>query len=171
MKIIIQRDRRTKDPLYKNKKKIKNKNKKIKIKRQSFLSPKYLREKLIMYLLYFTPNRGQTPNLIPKNLLVWKSIIKNTRITLQPNTPKQLNLNLSLIEDLFFNVNFYTNLSFNIAMSCPIIFKICCIPSSVQDDIDVHIISMLPTYQPYMQYEIWIPISRPNEEDHSRMQL
>ena len=31
MKIIIQRDRRTKDPLYKNKKKIKNKNKKAKL--------------------------------------------------------------------------------------------------------------------------------------------
>ena len=34
----------------------------------------------------FTPNRGQMPNLIPQNLLVLKTVIKDSRTMLQPNT-------------------------------------------------------------------------------------
>ena len=37
--------------------------------------------------MYFAPNRRQTHNLIPQDLLVQKSIIKDARTTLQSNTP------------------------------------------------------------------------------------
>ena len=81
---IIQKGRRTGDPYYKKKKKP---NKRKLSMKQSFPFSQYIWEgNSSKKIMCFTPNKGCTPNLIPQNLLVWKFVIEDARIMLQPNT-------------------------------------------------------------------------------------
>ena len=80
---MIQKDGRTRDPLYKNK----NRQNKILSMKHSFPISRHVWEgNSSKNIICFTPNRDLMPSPTLQNLLVWKSIIEGARIMLQSNT-------------------------------------------------------------------------------------